>query len=325
MHFFDRSGVTAVVLPALLLSGSVLSANGQDRISPQPVIRQVDHIVIRSDPDKPLYRLFTEEFQFPVATPSYPSTGWVNAGNVILEFMGVAPSPTEPPSDTEAAFMGFGFEPYPLSESVAELDRRGVARGPVQPNRQDPQSEPFYTLVILTALSERWDGTAPTSMAPEETRFYLHPLRARGLIVLLSEFHEQFWPGTFVQDLGPANRPTWLRELRSRGGGPLGVLGVKEITIGVEDYSDAITRWERVLRPAPSLGDGAWALGEGPAIRLIEAPALGIQSLTFAVQSIGRTRDFLRAQDILGASTAEQVTIAPSAVQGLDFRFVESR
>ena len=110
-----------------------------------------------------------------------------------------------------------------------------------------------------------------------------------------------------------------------REGGPLGVLGVKDITIGVKDYSDAITRWERVLRPAPSLGDGAWALGQGPAIRLIEAPAIGIQSVTFAVQSIARTRDFLLAQDMLGESSAEQVAIAPSAVQGLVFRFVESQ
>ena len=105
----------------------------------------------------------------------------------------------------------------------------------------------------------------------------------------------------------------------------MSVLGVKEITIGVNDYSDAIARWERVLEPAPSLGDGAWAVGEGPAIRLVPAPDLGILSLTFAVQSIARTSEVLAAQDMLGESTAEQITIAPSRVGGLDFLFVESR
>lgn len=221
--------------------------------------------------------------------------------------------------------MGFGFEPFALGESVPELDRRGIMRGPVEPLGPDPQSEPYYTLVMLTELSARWDGTAPISHARDETGFFARPLHAGGLIVSLTEYHDQLWPGTFVQDLAPANRPMLLEELRARGGGPLGVLGVKEITVGVNDYRDAIARWERVLEPAPSLGDGAWAVGEGPAIRLSPASALGILSLTFAVQSLARTRDFLAAQDMLGESTAEQVTIAPSRVGGLDFLFVESR
>ena len=328
MNRLRRYGMVSVVLFTSLLACLVPAAVAQERGVPQSIVRQVVHIVIRSDPFGPLYRLFAEDFQLPVASPPNRSArpaGYISAGNVYLEFISVAPLPSASPSDTRAAFMGFSFEPLPLEQSVAELDRRGITHGPVEPFSRDPKDWPFFTLVMLTELSERWDGTAPVSMAPAETGFFSLPLRASGLVIYLSEYHDQQWPEIFVRDLAPANRPALREQLRAREGGPLGILGVKEITIGVTGYSGAIARWERGLRPAPSLGEGAWAVGEGPAIRLVPATDVGILSLTFAVQSIARTRDFLAGRDMRGESSAERVTISPSTVQGLDCHFVEAR
>jgi len=164
--------------------------------------------------------------------------------------------------------MGFSFEPLPLGQSVAELDRRGVTHGPVEPFGLDPKDSPFFTLVMLTELSERWDGTAPVSMDPAETGFFALPLRASGLVIYLSEYHDQQWPGNFVRDLAPANRPALREQLRAREGGPLGILGVKEITIGVtgtaaqslvgSGYSGRPRRWARARRPLGAVRSSGW-------------------------------------------------------------------
>ena len=246
MNRLRRYGMVSVVLFTSLLACLVPAAVAQERGVPQSIVRQVDHIVIRSDPFGPLYRLFAEDFQLPVASPPNRSArpaGYISAGNVYLEFISVAPLPSASPSDIRAAFMGFSFEPLPLEQSVAELDRRGITHGPVEPFSRDPKDWPFFTLVMLTELSERWDGTAPVSMAPAETGFFSLPLRTSGLVIYLSEYHDQQWPENFCPRPRSCESTGAARTAPCTRGWPAGYFGSQ----GDHDRRDGLQRRNRSL------------------------------------------------------------------------------
>jgi hypothetical protein len=59
--------------------------------TPELLVRQIDHIIIRSDEAEGLFRLFSEKLNLPVAWPyrSYGafSSGGVGFGNVNIELM----------------------------------------------------------------------------------------------------------------------------------------------------------------------------------------------------------------------------------------------
>ena len=278
-----------------------------------PIVRQVDHIIIGADAPEALCSLLSEKLQLPKVMPFIPygmgGKGAVSTGNVCFEIF----SPISPPSEPRPArIVGFAFEPLPLVESLTELDRRGIAHGGPEPTHS-PDGELLWTNVMLSELTEGWVSMSDFTQ-------YTGP-RDRGLNVFLCEYHALDHWG--VRTWAPSHRPTLLDQLRSREGGPVGLLAAKEITVGVSDYSDAIARWGRLLAPAPSLGEGAWAVGDGPAIRLVPSTDTAILSLTFAVESLDRARMFLASKDMLGESSEHQVTISPSKVQGLDLRLVQ--
>ena len=69
MNRLLRYGMAAVVLFTLLLRCFVPAAVAQEPRRSQSIVKQVDHIVIRSDPFGVLYQLFAEDFQLPIASP----------------------------------------------------------------------------------------------------------------------------------------------------------------------------------------------------------------------------------------------------------------
>ncbi len=125
-HSIHRS---AVAIAFFTLAGSDFAA--QVKQPAPPPVRQVDHVMIRTgDPGK-LYAFFTEVLQLPVAWPLATrggvTSGGVGFGNVNVEaiqFPGKVDKASQP------QLVGFGFEPSPLRECLAELDRRGITYGP---------------------------------------------------------------------------------------------------------------------------------------------------------------------------------------------------
>ena len=293
------------LLLSALLSFHCVSALpvASTRLPPQvvePVIRQVDHILISSDDPASLFDFFAGTLHLPVAWPlaDYEgfSSGGVGAGNVNIEVLR-APvrKGSSPVRGARARYAGFAFEPVPLLQSLAQLKTRGITHGPREPYRSalpDGSEGISWTTVVLTQFSQS------------------------GLSVFLCEYNPAF--------LNVEIRRNQLGgRLALDEGGPLGIRFVKEIVIRTKDLNGDSERWQRLFLPvAPSMANG-WQIGNGPAIRLTPGSGREIQRIVLRVASLSRARDFLERKQLLGAVTARGITLNATGLQGLDIMLVE--
>ena len=287
-----------------LLAVTLLVAGGLEASQTIPaapsIVRRVDHIMIRAANPRELYAFFTETMQLPVAWPlTSPRegvvTGGVGVGNVNLEAIQFPGQREQQPR-----LLGFAFEPLSLDESLRQLTLRGLAAGvrrEILGTRPNGSKGVLWTNVTLQQFSDSDDPAHGT----------VH--------VFLSEYSPAY------VDIGQ-RRDRLRKQLVANGGGPLGILDLKEIVIGVKDLDAARRIWERLLQPAPSPDMNTWQVGDGPAIRLISAPQGRMHSLILRVASLDKAKAFLRNNRLLGAETDGMVTIDPSRVWGVDLRLV---
>jgi len=288
------------VLAVTLLVAGGLEASQTIPAAPS-IVRRVDHIVIRAANPRELYAFFTETMQLPVAWPlTSPRegvvTGGVGVGNVNLEAIQF-PGQTE----QQPRLLGFAFEPLSLDESLRQLTLRGLAAGvrrEIVGTRPNGSRGVLWTNVTLQQFSDSDDPAHGT----------VH--------VFLSEYSPAY------VDVGQ-RRERLRKELVANGGGPLGIVDLKEIVIAVKDLEAARRIWDRLLQPVPSPVVNTWQVGDGPAIRLIAAPQDRMQSLIFRVASLDRANAFLRGHRLLGAETDGMLTIDPSRLWGVELRLVD--
>ena len=119
-------------------------------------------------------------------------------------------------------------------------------------------------------------------------------------------------------------RARLLKELRARGGGPLGVTGVKEMIVGATHVKVALNLWERLLAPRRTVEPGFWRVDDGPGIRLVQARENRLQAIVISVASLSRAKAFLQENGLLGSVSEGGLTIDPSKLEGLDIRLVEN-
>ena len=266
-----------------------------------PPIRRIDHIMIRADDPAKLYAFFTEILQLPVAWPMMSpregvATGGVGFGNVNVEAIRIPGQKGQP---SRAQLLGFGFEPSPLAESLGELDRRGITYGQLRPlisTGQDGSKNTLWTNVTLRQFS---DGEAADAT--------MH--------IFLSEYSP-----TYVNV--ERRRELLRRQLAESGGGPLGVEAVKEVIVGVTDLEAARGLWQKLLDPTPLSSSSTWQVGDGPAIRLLQAAENTTHGLVISVASLPRAKAFLREKGLIGADSEEEATIDPSRIHGLNISVV---
>jgi hypothetical protein len=289
-----------VALTAMVLSGQI---RGQD-LPPAPV-QYIDHIMIRSDDPDELFAFFSETLQLPIAWPLADRggvvSGGVGFGNVNIEAIKF-PGQINDPAPTH--LVGLALKPPSLSQSLRELERRGIAYGAPRPfvsAGADGVRIASFTNVTLKDLS---DADRPGDATIQ---------------VFLSEYNPVY--------VDAIERRARLRdELVARRGGPLGLVRVQEVIIGTADLREANRTWEMLLAPASITDVDLWGIGDGPAVRLIQAERDMIQGLVLAVRALPMARDFLEERGLLGASSETELVIAPSRIRGLNIRIVtESR
>jgi hypothetical protein len=288
------------LLLAALLAGGSSEIGSQTRVTSQP-IRQIDHIMIRAGDPRELFAFFTDTLQLPIAWPltsprAGVMTGGVGFGNVNVEaiqFPGQA--------DPRPRLLGFALEPAALDESLIELNRRGLTSGerrPLVATGPDGSRRTLWTNVTLLQFSD--------SDSPADATIH----------IFLGEYSPTY--------VNVDERRARLRtQLLDSGGGPLGLVDVKEVIIGAVDVELARRSWQRLLDPTPSATSNMWQIGAGPAIRLVPASENRVQALLIRVASLERAKAFLRMNQLLGVDAPEQVTIDPSKIGGLDLRLVE--
>ena len=295
----SRTARVALLLVSLSTLGGSASSS-QTRVTSQP-IRQIDHIMIRTGDPRELYAFFADTLQLPIAWPitsprAGVMTGGVGFGNVNVEaiqFPGQA--------DPRPRLLGFAFEPSALDESLLALKRRGLTSGerrPLVATGPDGSKRTLWTNVTLPQFSD--------SDSPADATIH----------IFLGEYSPTY--------VNVDERRARLRaELVNSGGGPLGVVDVKEVIIGAVDMEMARRLWQRLLDPTPSATSNMWQIGSGPAVRLVPASENRLQALLIRVASLERASAFLREKQLLGVQGAGQVTIEPSKIGGLDLRLVE--
>jgi len=113
-------------------------------------------------------------------------------------------------------------------------------------------------------------------------------------------------------------RAATAAELVRRSGGPLGLTGTREIVVGMHDLVAEAERWQRLLAPVQSDEPGHWKLGDGPAIRLVEAESDKILRVVWEVGSLSQTADWLRREGWSGDVSDDRISLAPEPLQGLE-------
>jgi hypothetical protein len=224
------------------------------------------------------------------------ATGGVGFGNVNVEAIRFPGQKGQP---SRAQLLGFAFEPSPLATSLAELDRRGITYGELRPvisTARDGSKNTLWTNVTLRQFSDGEAADATTH-------------------VFLSEYSPKY---VNVEE----RRERLRKQLAESGGGPLGVEAVKEVIVGVSDLEAAKGLWQKLLDPTPPSGLSTWQVGDGPAIRLVQASENAPHGLVIVVASLPHAKAFLREKGLLGADSAEEATIEPSKIYGLNIRVV---
>ncbi|HEX6164033.1 MAG TPA: hypothetical protein VFZ31_11740 [Vicinamibacterales bacterium] len=293
-----RTGSCLVLLAFVTISGVAIESQTQAGAS-QPV-RQIDHIMIRSGNPQELYAFFADTLQLPVAWPiTSPRpgvvTGGVGVGNVNVEAIQF-PGQT----DSRHRLIGFALEPSALEESLSELKRRAITTGERRP--------------LIAAAADGSKNTLWTNVTLPQFSDADNPANAN-LHIFLSEYNPAY--------VNVAERHARLRkQLLDRGGGPLGIVDVKEVIIGARDMDTARGRWQRLLDPAGNSSSNSWTIGNGPAVRLVPATEERVQAIVMRVASMERAKAFLRDKQLLGAEADGHVAIHPSRIGGLDIRLV---
>lgn len=295
-----RRKIILIALAWFFLVFCRLSSAAQLKQLAPPPVRQVDHIMVRADDPSKLYAFFTETLRLPVAWP-LATRGGVTSGGAGFGNTNVEAIQFPGQKTSQAQLVGFGFEPSPLAECLAELDRRGIVYGEPRPfvvTEQDGSKKTLFTNVTLQQFS---DADRPADAT-------IH--------IFLSEYNP-----TYVDV--EQRRARLRKELRESGGGPLGVKAVKEVIIGSADLKAATRLWGKLLEPRRPSASGLWQVGDGPAIRLVRARESKVQGLVISVVSLRRAKAFLRERSLLGSVTEKDATIDPSKIQGLNIRLVE--
>jgi catechol 2,3-dioxygenase-like lactoylglutathione lyase family enzyme len=254
-----------------------------------PLATRVEHFFVVSDRAQSLFTYFKDEFGLPEVWPFSPhgtfASGGLSLGNAVLEFVSF-PKKDNKPLKTE--FQGIAFEPTADADATAaELTKRNIPHS-------GPQSR---KLQIGGNVLAEWSSVMLSKFTPINADLFFCDYKDRQAVA--------------------QGRRDASHELALRMGGPLGIVAVAEITVGVQDLADARKRWSALLEPSPRISDNAFVFYAGPRIRLVRTESPGIQGIVLKVRSIDQAEKYLKERRILTKDSAGHITISPAAIDGL--------
>ena len=290
------SSASSIQRAGLLPTANQASLEAKEKASPQhysPLLKGVDHFFAYSSEPEPLFKFFRDSLGLPQVWDFKNfgdfASGGVWMGNVEFEVVTWKP-PSGEKLPTE--FKGIAFEPVGYTDDlIKELDRRAIKHG-----------KPETTLVKDNEGRERvgWINTGldgPGGIPPSNVSIFVYDSTSK--------------------EKKTARNERSNNALQTSQGGPLGVVRVKELAIGVSDLKAAAVKWQMLMdRPGQQFGD-IYRFSLGPDIRLFAAPADGFKSIVLQVRSLQKAKEFLASRNLLKKSSDNTVAIDPSAVGGL--------
>lgn len=273
-----------------------LRATSEARLT--PIVRGIDHFFATSSTPEPLYRHFRDSLGLPEVYPfrNYGdfASGVVSMGNVLFEVV----TWDVPAGDTmPIEFKGIAFEPAErLPITLTRMRGHGL-------EVQAPESVMFDTpegTKSLGYVNIPLDG--PRGLPPTTASIFIND--------------------NLGSPRAAARRRETAEELVKRGGGPLGVLAVQELVIGVEDVDAALAQWRRLLESPAQESQGVITFPAGPAMRFVKAPVGAILEMVVQVRSLAQAEQFLSRKGAFRRE-GEHALIEASSVGGLRIRLVE--
>jgi hypothetical protein len=271
----------------MLQSLAALSAGPAFAEAAAPLlVRRIDHIQVEPPEPAAMMAALQRDFGLPALWPYADygafSSGGLVLGNVVLEIGRLGRTADVPPGLT-----GMALEPALASALLpSELDRRGLGHGRPAPYPPKPGAAPMWT-------TTRIDGFAP-------------------LRLFFCEYHID--TATGLAAAGTA--------LAAQGGGPLGLLGVREVAVAtaLPGLPGAPDPWAALLAPTRSQAAGAYTLAAGPALQLLPGSAPGIRWLTLDVASPAQAARALRERGFEVDASDGSLFRGEGAMTGLALR-----
>jgi catechol 2,3-dioxygenase-like lactoylglutathione lyase family enzyme len=266
------------------------------RAEEKPLVTRVEHFFVVSEQAQSLFTYFRDTFQLPEVWPFYQhgpfSSGGLSLGNVAWEFVSF---PKEGRAHQKTEFRGIAFEPTGSAEATAaELARKNI---PCSPART------YKSQVPGREIGVEWSSINLSDFPPTNANIFFCDYKDR-------------------QGVAQGRRAAGL-ELAKRSGGPLGIVGAAEITVGVQDLDEARSKWSALLEPSPRISDDTFVFEFGPRIRLVRAESPGIQGIILSVRSLDEAEKFLKERQLL-VKDVGHIAISPKAIEGLSIRLVEA-
>lgn len=258
------------------------------------LLKGVDHFFAYSSEPEPLFKFFRDTLGLPQVWDFKSfgdfASGGVWMGNVQFEVVTWKPPPgAKPPTE----FKGIAFEPAGYTDSlIEELDRRAVTHGKPEPTLMKDKEGREVVGWINTGL----DG--PDGIPPANVSIFVYDST--------SKEHKA------------AQNERSIAALQKTQGGPLGVVAVKELAIGVIDLKIAKTKWQKLLDRPDQVSGTLYRFSYGPAIRLFAAPTDGFKRIVLQVRSLRKAREFLAQRNLLKKSRDKKIYIDPEAIGGLE-------
>ncbi|MDM0078726.1 VOC family protein [Variovorax sp. J2P1-59] len=263
----------------------------------------IDHVVLRTAAAEALFDLLHRQLGLPATWPlqhaPFATYGWIGVGNTNLEIWAAADNSDLPADCPLPLFHQIALAPAELSETLARFSAVGLScKAPRVYASKDERGEVrtnFTNSVILDLSSESccvfvcdWGTDAP-----------IVPWR-KGLST-------------------PERRDLERGALAACSGGPLGLVGLKEIAMSSPDLAAAADKWQRLAEST------SWpvAIADGVELQLAAGKQNLVQSLTLAVRDLGAARRFLVGRELLDEDAAGEVLLSRRATGGLAFRLVE--
>jgi hypothetical protein len=253
-------------------------------------ITKIEHFFVSSPTAEKLFNFFRDQFRLPVIWNYQQWTGFASGGlslgNVAFEFVvyeGI----------TETKFAGIALEPKQhLEEFIIELDKKLIGHDSIQNN----------TYVNTSGVLVGWSNLGLPGLLPAEANLFICDYKNREGIL--------------------NNRKKGSDSLQLIQGGPLGIIGLKEIVISSSD----LEKHAKELSKLPGIrkdNHHLFSFEAGPSIRLEKSTKSGINKIIIQVKSLGNAKKFLRAQQLLGKVEARSIYLNDLHIDGLQVELVE--
>ena len=252
----------------------------------EAVVGRMNHLSFSDAGADALFARLTAEFELPVVWPM-ASYGAFSSGGVYAGGVVLEIGHIGAPSPM-ARLLGVAFDPAVSAQaSLAEMDRRGIGHSPPQPG--------------------------PTAVAPQWVNVFANGIGPPRVQVFVCDYAKAIAP-----DFGKLDAA-----LAAKGGGPLGVVGVREVVFEARDLKAAADAWKSLLAPVAEKGQRL-ALPMGPAIRLTPGAEDRLVWVILEVRSLAAAKAYLRAHAIAFEEQGGAVSLAKS-LEGLPLTLVAKR